>query len=219
VSASSGEAGAPWVMGPALELRDIWCSSGNGGSVRGLTLSLDHGEIGAVAGFRDGGAAALVEVLLGWRRPDRGAVRLLGRDPAEAGRLLPYEVGVVLDPPGIRGDLTLEENLRFFADLFRLECPPLMLCGLLEKAGLGGRARERAGRLPASALRRLALARALIPAPRVLVLEGFLEDTPSHERSEVHALLGALAARGKAILLTVSSRELLGECATRVASL
>jgi ABC-type multidrug transport system ATPase subunit len=191
--------------GPAVEFVDVWYHASAGPQLRGLTFSLARGEAMGLAGSPDAGASLVIDLLLGWQRPTRGTVRVLGRSPHQVGRVIAYEVGAARRRDGLDDRLSVKDNLLCFADLYRLFIPPKYLADLLARIGLGGRGRERAASLSALDRRRLALARAMLPDPSVLALEEFLDDLAAGERREIEEILAGLAQDGKAILVTSSA--------------
>lgn len=81
---------------PAIEVVGLHKRYGSHAAVDGLDLRVEHGETVAILGPNGAGKTTTVEILEGFRRPDAGTVRVLGTDPAHAGRQWRDRIGVVL---------------------------------------------------------------------------------------------------------------------------
>ena len=88
-------------MRAVVEMNNVWCSGGSGQPLRGLSLTVEAGEIAALVGPPGSGKTTVLEVILGWRRPRSGTVRICGENPVTTGRMIRYLMGAVLDPPGL----------------------------------------------------------------------------------------------------------------------
>ena len=141
--------------------------------LRGVSLEVFPGEILGLLGPNGAGKSTLFAILAGLLRPDAGEFFLEGRPVAAGARALRACAGIVFQEPGLDGKLGAEENLRLAAALHRV---PLALAReriarLLAEAGLADRAREPVERLSGGMRRRLELARALVHAPALLVMD------------------------------------------------
>jgi ABC-2 type transport system ATP-binding protein len=141
--------------------------------LRGVTLEVGAGEIFGLLGPNGAGKSTLFASLAGLLRPDAGTFLLDGREIAPGARALRARAGIVFQEPGLDGKLTAEENLRLAAVLHRVPrgVARERIARLLEEAGLAGRAREPVERLSGGLRRRLELARALVHAPALLVMD------------------------------------------------
>jgi len=103
------------VEAPGLEARDVRKRFGRVEALRGLTLRVRTGEIYGLVGPNGSGKTTLIRCLAGLVRPDAGTLAVLGTDPRTAvgaGR-----VGYMTQAAALYGELSVEENLRFFAAL------------------------------------------------------------------------------------------------------
>ncbi len=156
---------------PYLELNNVQKSFGLKPILRGVDLTLNAGERMALLGANGAGKTTLLRILAGLTRPSGGRVTIAGLDPCEQTREVQRMVGFVAHQPYLYDDLTTLENLLFFARMYALEQPRQRAETLLQRVGLGKKARERAGSLSRGQLQRLALARALLHAPDLLLLD------------------------------------------------
>ena len=101
-----------------IEVRGLRKAYGDVEAVRGLDLTVEHGEVLAFLGPNGAGKTTTVEILEGFRERDGGEVSVLGEDPARAGAAWRARIGVVLqesEPPGL---LTVREAVELFAGYF-----------------------------------------------------------------------------------------------------
>src|SRR5947199_4549300 len=127
-----------------------------------LYFTVHRGEVFALLGPNGAGKTTTVETLEGYRRPDQGSVRVLGRDPIREAQSLKPLIGVMLQQDGLYPALTAREILCLYAGYLR---EPQNIDALLERVGLSLAARTRCRRLPGAQIRRLAPAVALVRNP------------------------------------------------------
>jgi ABC-2 type transport system ATP-binding protein len=158
---------------PRLAALDVALRRGGREVLRGVSLSVQAGEIFGLLGPNGAGKSSLFAIVAGLLRPDAGRFLLDGAPIAPGARALRARAGIVFQEPGLDGKLTGEENLRLAATLHRV--PPALarerIGRLLAAAGLADRAREPVERLSGGMRRRLELARALVHAPAILVMD------------------------------------------------
>ncbi len=158
---------------PRLAVRGIAARRGGREVLRGVSLEVFPGEILGLLGPNGAGKSTLFAVLAGLLRPVAGELFLDGHAVEPGARALRARAGIVFQEPGLDGKLGAEENLRLAA---ALHCVPLpaareRIARLLGDAGLADRAREPVERLSGGMRRRLELARALVHAPALLVMD------------------------------------------------
>lgn len=176
-----------------------------------FSLALRPGEITALLGPNGAGKSTAVRLLLGLARPDAGAVQVLGRDPrSSAARAA---LGAMLQVASAPATLTVREHL----DLFRSYYPhPLPSTQLLERTGLTAVQHQRFGTLSGGQKQRALLALALSGDPAVLCLDEPTVGLDAPSRRQVWQEIRALAAAGKAVLLTTHYLEEADALAHRV---
>jgi heme exporter protein A len=156
---------------PYLEIHGIKKSFGLKPVLRGVDLTLDAGERVAMLGANGAGKTTLLRILAGLTRPASGSVSIDGLDLLRQTREIRRKVGFVAHQPYLYEDLTALENLIFFARMYAVEQPQQRAIELLRRVGLSKKARERAGSLSRGQSQRLALARALLHSPELLLLD------------------------------------------------
>ncbi|CAN5499753.1 hypothetical protein BH20CHL7_BH20CHL7_00880 [soil metagenome] len=167
--------------------------------VDGLSFHVRAGEIVALLGPNGAGKTTTVEVVEGYRRPDAGAVRVLGADPVRGGREHRARVGLMLQAGGFDIRARPRETLHQYA-AFHAE--PRDPDDLLDLLGLRSVARTPYRRLSGGERQRLALAVALVGRPEVLLLDEPTAGMDPEARAITRDLIGDLRSDGAAMLLT-----------------
>jgi len=201
-------------MAVAVEITDLRKSYGSIEAVRGISLTVNEGEVFALLGPNGAGKTTTVEILEGFRHRDAGRVSVLGFDPATGDRRLKEQMGIVLQTVGVDPYLTVAETV----DMFRGYYPkPRPRDEVIELVGLTEKRDSRVTKLSGGQQRRLDMAVALAGDPRVLFLDepttGF---DPGARRSAWETIKG-LAGLGKTIFLTSHSMDEVQYLADRVA--
>lgn len=178
---------------PRLAVRGVAARRGGREVLRDVSLEIAPGEIVGLLGPNGAGKSTLFAILAGLLRPDAGTFLLDGEPIAAGARVFRARAGIVFQEPGLDGKLSAEENLRLAAALHRV---PRAAAGpriarLVREAGLAARAREPVERLSGGMRRRLELARALVHAPSLLVMD---EPTNGLDAAAFRAWWDAIAA-------------------------
>ena len=142
---------------------------GNELALMGVDLVLDTGEHMAVLGDNGAGKTTLLRILATALYPTAGELKIAGLDAFRERRRLRHYLGYVAHAPGLYPALTAAENLEFFCDL--QDVNRSRAAEALQAMGLSGVARKRAGELSRGMQQRLAIARAILHEPRLLILD------------------------------------------------
>ncbi|MGH2496446.1 MAG: heme ABC exporter ATP-binding protein CcmA [Ktedonobacteraceae bacterium] len=175
--------------------------------LRGVSLTVECGQRMALLGANGAGKTTLLRVLAGLAEPDGGQVCINGWDIAHDAQQIRRLVGFVAHQPYLYDDLTVMENLLFFARMYAVKQRKERASMLLERVGLLKRAHERASALSRGQMQRLALARALLHAPRLLLLDE--PDTGLDEDGIIllETILNEHAQDGGTLLFTTHQLE------------
>ena len=166
-----------------------------------VDLVVERGDHVAVLGENGAGKTTLLRILATALRPSSGKLEIMGLDALRERRRLRGRMGYVSHAPGIYPALTAEENLGFFCDLRgadRARVPEV-----LDLAGLRQVARRRAGELSRGLQQRLAIARAVLHDPLLLIL-----DEPDASLDTEGAELLASVMRGRTAVLATHDQAL-----------
>jgi ABC-type multidrug transport system ATPase subunit len=189
---------------PALAVDGLGKRFGARWALRSLSFALEPGEACALVGPNGAGKTTLLRCLATLARPTEGTVRVAGVDALEDGAAARARLGYAGDQPRHYAELSVEENLRFAA---RFHPGGLArVPRLLGQLGLAERAREPARSLSRGMAQRLALARALLGQPAVLLLD---EPFAPLDAASLERAVDALAyARSEGTALLFSSQRL-----------
>ncbi len=192
------------------------------GSVRvlaGVDLTVQAGETVALFGPNGAGKTTLLRVLALLLRPSGGRLRLFGTDVRVAPPGLRRRVGYVGHESLCYPDLTAAENLDFYARLFAVPDPAARVAELIAWAGLEAAARRPVRTYSRGMAQRLALARALLHAPDLLLLDEPYSGLDPQAVEALQERLAALRLAGHSIVLTTHDIERAAPVATRLAIL
>jgi putative ABC transport system ATP-binding protein len=196
--------------GPLLEARDVaraYHGSSEVSAVRGVTLAVYPGEVLAVMGPSGSGKTTLLGLLAGLDTPDRGEVRWLGtpfRELTDERRRAVWNegMGIVFQSYGLLPALSAVENvelplrIRDDADDRRLRAT-----ALLDRLDLGDRLEHRTFELSGGQQQRLAVARALVGQPALVLADEPTSEVDERSAAAILAALGEVAGRGGAVIV------------------
>ncbi|MBD2383907.1 ABC transporter ATP-binding protein [Cylindrospermum sp. FACHB-282] len=188
-------------------------------AVRGVSFSINAGEILAFLGHNGAGKTTSIKMIAGLIQPDRGWVKIEGFDPHRQPQAL-RRLGAVLE--GTRNlywQLTAEENLEYFGILRGLNRKVAYQQGIymLERFGLLHKRRTPVQGLSRGMQQKLAIAVALVHHPRLLLLDEPILGLDAEASQEVKGLVREVAAEGCAVLLTTHQIEVAEELSDWVA--
>jgi ABC-2 type transport system ATP-binding protein len=190
--------------GPAILIEELRKSYGATVAVDGLSLTVEAGRICGMIGPDGAGKTTTMRILCGLLLPDAGRASVLGFDCARAAKQVKEHLGYMPQRFSLYPDLTVAENLRFFADLFAVPAGERAKreARLLEFSRLGPFRDRRAGRLSGGMKQKLALSCTLIHTPQVLILDEPTTGVDPVSRREFWRILRELAGEGLALLIS-----------------
>jgi ABC-2 type transport system ATP-binding protein len=165
-------------------------------AVDGVTLEVKRGETFGLIGPDGAGKSTTTRVILGLLKRDGGQSSVLGHDSMRDVYAIREQTGYIAQQFALPADLTVMENLRFFADLHGIPAnqQKQSIAELLEFAGLTDFTTRLAGRLSGGMKKKLALACSLIHQPQVVLLDEPTLGVDPVSRREFWSLLGNLRA-------------------------
>ncbi|MFN2420230.1 MAG: heme ABC exporter ATP-binding protein CcmA, partial [Gemmatimonadota bacterium] len=177
--------------------------------------TLEPGGFLVILGPNGAGKTTLLRVLARLLRPDRGRVLIDGEDWLAAPPVRQREVGLATHATFLYDGLTARENLAFYGELYGIADPSSAATEALSSMRLEHVADRRAGSLSRGEAQRLAIARALLHTPRLLLLdEPFAGLDPATSRV-LGDLLSSLHAAGRTVVLTTHDLARAPAAATR----
>ncbi len=190
----------------AIALSELTKRFGPATAVDRLTFDVSGGEIFGLVGPDGGGKTTTLRMLAGVMRADGGQATIAGRDVLRDPEAAKVDLSYMSQRFGLYEDLTVDENIRFYADIFGLSRDERARrsAELLRSAGLEGVGRRLAGQLSGGMKQKLGLVCALIHTPRVLLLDEPTNGVDPVSRRDFWRLLYSLSEQGVAILISTS---------------
>jgi heme exporter protein A len=183
---------------PAVELLELRRAYGERVALAGVTLTLPRGATLAVFGANGAGKTTLLRVLATLLRPHGGEARVLGRALPREGWAVRGRVGLLAHEPLLYRDLTARENLRFHARLHDVRAA--RVDELLEAVGMARRADEPVRSLSRGMAQRVAICRALLHEPELLLLDEPLANLDPGAAGAVAPLIGRASGAARVLI-------------------
>jgi ABC-2 type transport system ATP-binding protein len=182
----------------AVAVRDLRVERGRKLVLDGLSLEIEAGIVTGLLGPSGSGKTTLMRSLVGVQRISGGTITVLG-EPAGSAELR-RRVGYVTQAPSVYSDLTVRENLRYFARV--LGAPPRQIDEAIRTVDLGALGDRVVGRLSGGEQARASLATALLGAPELFVLDEPTVGLDPLLRRDLWDTFQALAHAGKTLLVS-----------------
>jgi ABC-2 type transport system ATP-binding protein len=204
---------------PALEVEHLTKRFGDRVAVDDVSFEVAAGEVFGFLGPNGAGKTTTVRMLGTLLSPTSGSAVVAGLPLAPAnGVEIRQRIAVMPEAPGLYLRLTVNENLEFFAGLYRIR-EPGRIPAALEAVGLESRADDLCGDLSKGLRQRVGLARALLNDPAVLFLDEPTSGLDPVATREVHGLIDGLRERGVTVFLTTHRLDEAERLCDRVAIL
>jgi len=173
-------------------------------AIRDLDLEIESGTLAGLIGPDGAGKSTLLRLLIGLLRPDKGKIEIAGFDPAGKPFQVKERVGYMPQHFSLYGDLSVAENMKFFADLYGVkeERFAARKAELLKFSALGPFEDRLARNLSGGMQKKLALACNLFHTPEILFLDEPTTGVDPVSRQELWRLLTRLHEQGVTILMT-----------------
>jgi ABC-2 type transport system ATP-binding protein len=197
-----------------IEVQDLVKSYGAVQAVRGLTFSVEQGEVFGLLGPNGAGKTSTVEILEGMRTADSGTVSVCGLNPQTAGNAFKKQIGAVLQSTALPEKIQVQEALDLFADFYSEHTDT---AALLERFQLTEKKNAFYKELSGGQKQRLALAMALVNNPKVIFLDEPTAGLDPQVRREIYDIIEELRRDKKTVLLTTHYIEEAEKLCDRVA--
>ena len=181
-----------------------------------ISLGVVQGQSVCVCGVNGAGKSTLLRIVAGLLQPDAGSVRLCGHDIRTHPEKAKPQLGVISHKSMVYPDLTVFENLSFFANLYGVKDSAARVDELLEDVGLSSYRYDRANILSRGLLQRLAIARALVHRPVVLLADEPFTGLDAEACKHLISVLANFADKGGTTIMTTHDINIGMKCCDRV---
>jgi ABC-2 type transport system ATP-binding protein len=182
-----------------ISVKGLRKSYGKFEAVKGVTFSVEEGEIFGILGPNGAGKTTTVECLEGLRSYSDGSVEVFGLDPASHGREIRRRAGLQLQESGLPDDLKVKEAMDLYASFYKtsVEWEPIV-----DRIGLGDKVESRFSKLSGGQKQRLYIALALVNDPEIVFFDELTTGLDPQSRRTMWDLVSDVRDRGKTVVLT-----------------
>jgi len=170
--------------------------------LRSLSLKVWPNECVALFGRNGAGKSTLLNIAASLSKSYSGRVRVMGVDTRRSGSDTRRMIGLVSHEALVYADLSVSDNLTFFADLYGIDRPHRRIAEVLEQFGLSDKARSSVRELSRGMKQRLSLARSLLHSPKLLLLDEPFTGLDENSCAAVNDAIRSTVTGGGAVLLT-----------------
>jgi ABC-2 type transport system ATP-binding protein len=199
---------------PIILVESLYKNYGTVEAVRGVSFSVEQGEVFGLLGPNGAGKTSTVEILEGLRTLDRGVARVCGLDPGKSGERFKQKIGAVLQSTSLPDKLRVKEAVELFAQFYRRRANTDRL---LQRFQLDEKRNAFYNQLSGGQKQRLALAMALVNDPEVVFLDEPTAGLDPQVRREIYDIIEELRREKKTVLLTTHYIEEAERLCDRVA--
>ncbi len=183
--------------------------------LRGLDFQVEQGEFVALLGPNGAGKTTFLRILSSLSRPSMGNVRIAGYNLPNQAAAVRSRLGVVSHLPLLYGDLTAEENLRFYARMYGVQKIDERTLEVLDLVGLKHRRRDLVRTFSRGMQQRLAIGRAVLHDPEVMLFDEPHTGLDQDACSMLDSVLREVAARGRTVVMTSHDLSRAADLASR----
>jgi ABC-2 type transport system ATP-binding protein len=199
---------------PIIRVEGLYKNYGAVAALRGVSFSVEEGEVFGLLGPNGAGKTTTVEILEGMRTPDRGLARVGGLDPEKSGTQFKERIGAVLQSTALPDKLRVKEAIELFSQFYQRRADTKEL---LRRFQLDEKSDAFYSQLSGGQKQRLALAMALVNDPDVIFLDEPTAGLDPQVRREIYDKIEQLRREKKTVLLTTHYIEEAERLCDRVA--
>jgi heme exporter protein A len=170
--------------------------------LRGLDFQVEAGQFVALLGPNGAGKTTFLRILASLARPTFGQISIAGYSLPHQAAAVRRQLGVVSHQPLLYGDLSAEENLRFYGRMYGIERLEARISEVLEMIGLSIRRRDLVRNFSRGMQQRLAIGRAILHDPEVLLLDEPHTGLDQDACEMLDTVLRQVGACGRTVLMT-----------------
>src|SRR5574340_668691 len=186
----------------ALEVQDLTRAFGVRKALDGVTFDRPEGAFLSIFGPNGAGKTTLVKVLTTLLTPSEGSAKVLGMDVVADAVDLRKGIGLISHNPLLYPDLTAEENLLFFAEMYGIDGPEARVEELLAAVELDHRKLDLTRTFSRGMMQRLSIARALLHRPRVIFLDEPYSGLDPHAMDILDSLIAQIRSQHTFVMIS-----------------
>jgi heme exporter protein A len=198
-----------------IEVRKLVKRFGLKTVLRGLDFQAQAGEFVALLGPNGAGKTTFLRILASLSRPSLGEVKIADYRLPDQATAVRRRLGVVSHLPLLYGDLTAEENLKFYGRMYAVPDLGKRIVEVLELVGLAARSRDLVRTFSRGMQQRLAIGRAMLHDPEVMLFDEPHTGLDQEACSMLDGVLREVAARGRTVVMTSHDLARTAELASR----
>ena len=187
---------------PVIAVRGLVKRFGIKTVLKGMDFQAEEGEFVALLGPNGAGKTTFLRILASLSRPSAGDVRVKGHRLPQQATAVRRRLGFVSHQPLLYGDLSGEENLRFYARLYSLPDANERIAAVLNMVGMYRHRRDLVRTYSRGMQQRLAIARALLPDPDVLLLDEPYTGLDQDAAAMLDEILARVSTQKRTVVLT-----------------
>ncbi len=187
---------------PVIAVRGLVKRFGIKTVLKGMDFQAEEGEFVALLGPNGAGKTTFLRILASLSRPSAGDVRVKGHRLPQQATAVRRRLGFVSHQPLLYGDLSGEENLRFYARLYSLPDANERIAAVLKMVGMYRHRRDLVRTYSRGMQQRLAIARALLPDPDVLLLDEPYTGLDQDAAAMLDEILARVSTQKRTVVLT-----------------
>lgn len=184
-----------------------------------LSLAIPSGALFGLLGPNGAGKTTVMKMIAGLTRPSAGNIRLFGHDVADRSPATKKLIGLIPQDNNMERELTVEEVLYVYGRLFNLSALRQRIEQTIDEFSLGDIRHKRVRVLSGGTARRTLIARALLPEPRILLLDEPTVGLDPDIRQDIWQMVAHLVDTGITVVLTTHYMEEADKLCTQVAML
>ena len=185
-----------------IQARRLTKSFGGRLVLRGIDLDVAEGECLALVGPNGAGKTTLLSILATLSRPNDGSMRIAGVDLVDGAKEIRRQIGFLSHQPLLYGDLSAEENLRFYGQMYSVSDLTERISALLKQVGLESSRHALVHTFSRGMRQRLSIARALLHDPPVLLMDEPYTGLDQQAARMLDEVLQEAGATARTIILT-----------------
>ena len=198
-----------------IEVRKLVKRFGLKTVLRGMDFNVSQGEFVALLGPNGAGKTTFLRILATLSRPSLGVIQIAGYQLPSQASSVRKKLGVVSHMPLLYGDLTAEENLKFFARMYDIENQANRITEVLDLVGLLPRRKDLVRTFSRGMQQRLAIGRAVLHDPEVMLFDEPHTGLDQDACDMLDKVLRDVAARGRTVVMTSHDLGRVEDLATR----